>query len=192
MITKKQLENIRKKSVFLCWNVSFGGKAKGNKHLFRVAKMTTNLAKKENARVDVCEAGAWLHDIGLSKNIQSKSYKGIDLAKKILLEENINKKDIDLVLECVKCHDGYYKTNLLEAKIVHDSDTLDKTGALGIIRETWKRSQMGWNSEKIGLHLENHFLKREHNLYTAAAQKIANQNNKKLKEFFKQLKSQVV
>lgn len=191
MISKKQLKNIKKKAVFLCWNVSFDGKAKGNKHLFRVVNIANKLAKIENARLDVCEAGAWLHDIGLSKNIKSKTYKGLDLAKNILLEENICKKDICFVLECIKCHDGHYKTDLIEAKIVHDADTLDKTGALGIIRETWKRSQMGWNSEKIGLHLEKHFSKRKNNLYTKTAKELAKKNNKELNCFFKQLKKQI-
>lgn len=191
MIAAEQMGKIKKYAIHMDWEVAFHGRAKGNQHLSRVASIAKGLAKQEEAREDICEAGAWLHDIGLAKDFKNRNYKGLDLAEPFLKGLGLSEEDISAVLECVLCHDGFFKATRLEAKIVHDADTLDKTGPLGIIRETWKRSQAGWNSEKIARHLKTHLRKRQGNLYTQTAKRLAAEWNAHLESFFRQLEEQL-
>ncbi len=190
MITKKQLKQIKSEAIHLDWDVAFEGKSKGNKHLFRVVEIAKILVNKQNARRDICEAGAWLHDIGLIRSVR-RNDKGIDLADKFLRKIGVSLEDRKAVLHCIKCHDGFFKTKTLEAKIVHDADTLDKMGALGVLRETWKKAQAGWNTERIARHLKHHLEKRERRLHLPIARRMARRMNLRLKEFFNLLDDQL-
>ena len=87
-------------------------------------------------------------------------------------------------MHCIEAHDGRIPAKTIEAKIVHDADTLEKMGPLGIIRETWKRSQLGWPTENIIEHLKTHIKNREKRIYTKEAQAIAKQLNTTLEKFF--------
>ena len=44
---------------------------------------------------------------------------------------------------------------------------------------------------KIATHLQNHLKKRKNNLFLSESKKLADYNNKKLKEFFKMLNNQI-
>jgi HD superfamily phosphodiesterase len=190
MITNKQLEKVKGFSVNLDWNLAFGGKSKGNQHLFRVNAITKKLSSNENVRRDICEAGAWLHDSGLAENIKGDALCNKAKVIKFLESINVGKNDIEEVLKCIASHDGIVTAQTKEAKIVHDADTLDKMGPLGVIRETWKRSQMGWTSDEIVKHLKEHINKRFNNLYTEKAKIIAKKLNQPLTAYFSILEKQ--
>ncbi|MCF7872501.1 hypothetical protein K9L97_05710 [Candidatus Woesearchaeota archaeon] len=190
MINKKQIQQIKKFGVELDWNLTFGGKSKGNRHLFRAHKKALNLCDK-NIRKDIVEAAIWLHDTNLEKTIIGSTLVNKNKIIKFLKKIKINDEDIKKIMHCIEAHDGRIKAKTKEAMIVHDADTLEKSGSLGIIRETWKKSQAGWTTEKISKHLEKHLLKRENNMYTKKAKKIAKKNNQEIKIFFEQLKEQL-
>lgn len=193
MITKTQLKKIKEFAIDLDWNKAFDGKSKGNMHLFRVIKTAKQIAKELNENIDknLIEAGAWLHDSGLAKNISGGALCNQNSVIEFLQSIKINKNDIQKIIHCIESHDGKNKAITTEAKIIHDADTLDKMGPLGIIRETWKRSQMGWTTEKIAWHLQRHLKKRENNLYTETAKKMAKTLEKPLNKFFHTLKLQL-
>lgn len=190
MITKIQLEQIRDFAIDLDWNGAFSGKSKGNRHLFRVVKKAKEISS-DGVDISIVEAGAWLHDANLEITISGDTLANKDKVIKFLESIGVYSEDVTRILDCVESHDGRVLAKTLEAKIVHDADTLEKVGPLGIIRETWKRSQLGWNTEKIVNHLESHLKKRASKLYTSAAKKKAKELNQFLTSFFQTVRLQI-
>ncbi len=191
MINKEQLKKIREFAIKLDWEEAFGGASKGNKHLERTVKKALKLARELRAKKDIVEAGAWLHDTNLEKTISGSTMANKKKVMTFLKEIGVKEKDIKEIMWCIESHDGRKKAKTLEAKIVHDADTLEKMGPLGIIRETWKRSQQGWTTEKISNHLEKHLTKRKKKLYTKEAKKQAEELHATLTAFFQTLKRQL-
>lgn len=140
MLNKKTLTKIRKLAIKIDWHDSFRGKSKGNRHLFRIVKIVEFLAKKMNAQINIVEAGALLHDLALPTGDDYNYEKNKYLAIKRLRQFNLTKFEYENIAECVASHEGIIKPKTLEAKIVHDADVLEKSGVLGIIRQTWKHT----------------------------------------------------
>lgn len=172
------------------WNKAFKRKSKGNMHLFRVARNAIIISKGLKADTTITEAGAWLHDTGLTKGAFAPALAYKKEVITFLRKIKVCEEDIKKILHCIEAHDGRTRARTLEAKIVHDADTLDKMGPIGVIRETWKRSSEGWTSDKIALHLQKHLRRRISNIYTKKAKKVAKRLDKKLISFFKLLKEQ--
>ena len=196
MINSKQLNQIKEFAVDLDWNQAFGGKSKGNRHLFRAVALAKEMIKQVREKgspveESIVEAGTWLHDSGLVVDLQGDALCNQEQVSAFLSSIGISSEDLDKVLHCIDAHDGRNKALSLEAQIVHDADTLEKLGPLGIIRETLKRSQLGWNTEKIAAHLQEHLEKRRKNLYTDPARKMAEMLGDPLEEFFGTLNLQL-
>lgn len=191
MISKLKMKNISKFGVDTDWNKAFQGKSKGNMHLFRVVRNVKVLCLNSKVDKSIAEAGAWLHDTGLVKGVSAPTLAYKKEVVRFLRKIKVGYDDIKKILHCIEAHDGRVKAKTLEAKIVHDADTLDKMGPLGIIRETWKRSAEGWTSERIANHLQSHLKKRMGKLYTKKAKSVAKKLNQKLKSFFQTLNKQV-
>ncbi len=191
MINKEQMEKIKEFAIELDWNLAFGGKSKGNRHLFRIVKLAKELAMKHDVDISIVEAGAWLHDTNLEKTVTGSTLENKDKLLEFFESIEIHKEDQQKILHCIEAHDGRVLAETLEAKIVHDADTLEKMGPLGIIRETWKRAQIGWNTEKIIEHLKTHLKKREGKLHTMEAKERAKKLNKRLKDFFEIIDQQL-
>ena len=184
MITKEQNEKIRDFAVNLDWELSFGGKSRGNRHLFRIVTIAKSLACSHKTDISIVEAGAWLHDTNLEKTIVGGTLENAEKVVAFLKSINVSESDIAGITGCIESHDGRVPATTMEAKIVHDADTLEKMGPLGVIRETWKRSQLGWNTEKIVSHLKKHMHERESRLYTEEAKMAAARLNGSLERFF--------
>lgn len=191
METNEQLKRIQEFALEMDWNQAFGGKSQGNRHLFRIVEKAKRLAETVDADLLVVEAGAWLHDTNLGKTISGSTLENEEVVRDFLHRVEIPEEKIVKIIHCIESHDGRVLAQTIEAKIVHDADTLEKMGPLGIVRETWKRSQLGWTTEKIVDHLKTHLYKRESKLYTKAAQEIAAQLNQQLEQFFKVIEQQL-
>jgi HD superfamily phosphodiesterase len=185
MITKKQLEKIKEFAIDLDWNLTFGGSSKGNRHLFRINRIVKELSMGYDVDISIVEAGAWLHDTNLEKTVTGNTLENKDKILEFFQSIGIQKKEQEEILHCIEAHDGRIPAKTIAAKIVHDADTLEKMGSLGIIRETWKRTQIGWNTEKIIKHLKTHLKKRELKLYTKEAKERAKELNENLEAFLK-------
>ncbi len=159
------------------WNDAFAGKSKGNRHLFRVVKLATFMAKRLDAKVPIVEAGAWLHDTALPSGDDYDYQKNKKIVVSLLSRFSISAEESDQIAECVASHEGTEKPKSPEAKIVHDADVLEKSGLLGIIRHTWKLSNSGKLSpdtitEKEVVAILHHLKWRSRKLQTLLGKKI--------------------
>ncbi len=187
----------------------FEGKGLGNKHLDRVLKISLHLAdklEKKGIKVnkEVVGIASVLHDIGLSKSINkpggedvvkdyltSEGIRSAKIAEELLRKEKVREDIIREVLKCIQSHEGNKEAETIEAKIIYDADALDKMGALGIIRHTWKLANLGLPTEKIAGTLVKHIKERESKLYLKESKKIAKKLNKMLDRFDQLLKKQL-
>lgn len=189
MLAQSTVEKIAAFAQGMDWHVAFDGKSEGNKHLERVVTIATHLAEEEakrGSKVDrsICQAGAWMHDIGLAVNVIGPASMGNPIAESFLEalgENDVDEETRERILHCIEAHDylpdraGVVKPETGEAKIVHDADTLDKTGPLAMIRHTWKLSHSGefHSPEDILGLLEDHFERRRMTLFTQSGQQLA-------------------
>lgn len=187
MINKQILKKIKQHAIDMDWNVAFGGKSKGNRHLFRVVKIARFLAKKENADITICESGAWLHDIGLISGNDNNPKKIRAIAEAFLNKLRISNDLQRKIADCVESHEGIIKAKTLESKIVHDADVLDKMGPLGIIRHTWKITNLidpDADANEIFVLIEKHLRWRKSKLQTPTAKQLSKLFEKQFEEFF--------
>lgn len=185
MLNKKTLNKIKNIALRIDHDLAFDGKSKGNKHLYRIVRVAKFLAKKNGANIPIVEAGALLHDTALPSGNDYNYSKNKQIVKKLLKNLRIEDGDLNKISECVASHEGTVKPKNLEAKIVHDSDVLEKTGILGLIRHAWKMT----NSARIDpkkikesdvKQISDHIEWRRKKLETETAKKIAKYLNVKV------------
>ncbi len=178
MISKDTLSKIKKLGLKIDHDIAFGGKSKGNKHLLRVVGIAKFLAEKTGADASIVIAGASLHDTALPSGNDYNYLQNKRIVKKLLKPFNLSQNELDEIAECVASHEGTVNPKTLEAKIVHDADVLEKVGLLGLIRHTWKMT----NLKKIDYTLiqdkdvkkiTDHIAWRSKRLQTPIAKKIA-------------------
>lgn len=194
MIDRAILEKIQADALDIDWHRAFNGKAYGNRHLFRVVVIATFLAKKEEGNSVVCEAGAWLHDIGLLNGNDNNPTKIRQAAEDYLTKLEIDDVTKRRIAECVETHEGDKQATSLEARIVHDADVLDKMGILGIIRHTWKVVNLiasTANAYDVCSLVQRHLQERQERLYTTTARKLVKALNSAQYQFFADKKKAV-
>lgn len=187
MIPRNVIDQIKKQAVKADWQVAFGGKAKGNRHLSRVVTIAKFLAEKEDARPDVCEAGAWLHDIGLVDGNDDNPAKIRAYAESLLTDLPLDSQTRARIADCAETHEGTEEAVCREARVVHDADALDKMGMLGVIRHSWKIVNLikpNSNPDEVFLILREHLAERERKLYTITAKRLVRVLNEPLQPFF--------
>jgi uncharacterized protein len=189
------LEKISKLAVELDWYVAFGGRSAGNRHLERVAKIAGHIFElmgSDQPERFVVLAGAWLHDVGLIVGNLGHAATGKKISSALLRCMDVVEATREKIEHCVEAHDrgvegGGVEATTLEAKIVHDADTLDKIGPLGVLRHSWKISP-GMPPERLLVHLEVHLDQRRQNLYLDESRKLAFPYDGTLRDFFKDKK----
>jgi uncharacterized protein len=187
MISQDIVEQIQKYAIKTDWEIAFDGKAKGNRHLFRVVTIARFLAEKEEAQKDICEAGAWIHDISLADGNDDNPTKVRASVEAFLARLPLDNESRRRIAECAEAHEGAADAVSIEAKIVHDADALDKMGILGIIRHTWKivnLIQTDANARQVYVILQKHLRARKEKLYTETAKILVHYLNEALSQFF--------
>ena len=186
-LSEDTLKKISEYAVHMDWAVAFGGKSRGNRHLFRVNRLGLYLNEIEGGEKYIVIAGAWLHDVGLVEGNKGHCFKGGKIAKKFLAELKIDNDTITKIVHCIEAHDGEIEAKSIEAKIVHDSDTVDKMGPLGLIRHAWKMANVDYHNYTVNELLEflpEHLTERRNNLYLDPATSIVNRYEPAIEEFF--------
>ncbi|KYK29931.1 MAG: hypothetical protein AYK23_04875 [Candidatus Proteinoplasmatales archaeon SG8-5] len=181
------LEKIEEYSIFVDWNMAFAGKSMGNRHLFRVNKIAMHLHDQEGGDIDVVLAGAWLHDVGLVEGNEGHCFKGMRIARELLEKLGVDEGTITKVLHCIEAHDGEVEATTVEAKIVHDADTIDKMGPLGAIRHAWKMANIAekrYTALDLLEMLPDHLAERQAKLYFESSRKLVDKYHRAMREFF--------
>jgi uncharacterized protein len=185
------LDRISKLAIELDWYVAFGGKSAGNHHLERVVEIAGHLlnltGQKEGDRFVVL-AGAWFHDVGLIIGNLGHAATGKNISSALLRCMDVPEASRERIEHCVEAHDrgvegGGVEATSMEAKIVHDADTLDKIGPLGVLRHSWKIS-LGMPPERLLKHLPAHLEQRRQNLYLDESRELAFPYDGTLRDFF--------
>jgi HD superfamily phosphodiesterase len=186
-ISEEVLERIQLYSIHMDWERAFGGKSRGNRHLFRVNKLARHLQEAEGGDLDIIMAGAWLHDIGLVEGNDGHCFKGVPIARKFLERFKVDEETIARIIHCIEAHDGEVEANTVEAKIIHDADTIDKMGPLGAIRHAWKMANLEgkhYTALEILEMLPEHLAERQGRLYFATSRKLVEKYHKAMSDFF--------
>ena len=183
-ISQEILDVIKEYAVHNDWYLAFEGKSKGNQHLHRVNRVVIHLARREGARMDICIAGGWLHDLGLVKGNRHHCFTGAELAREYLEGLGVDPEDIQQVVHCIEAHDGEVIAGTLEAKVVHDADTIDKMGPFGFIRHVWKISLVeDLDAERLVDTVAEHIAERRSKLYLETSIKIVGEFHRILESF---------
>ena len=108
-------------------------------HVYRVWNLAKNIGQQEGTNLLIVELSALLHDIADWKFHGGDDTQGPKMAETFLLENKIDRKVIDPVIEIIATLS--YKgagvetpMKTLEGKVVQDADRLDAIGAVGIAR----------------------------------------------------------
>lgn len=111
----------------------------GFDHVERVYKIAVNMAKEENADVEIVALAALLHDADDYKLFGEECAQNLTNAKKIMQLHNVDKEKASRVCEIIRTI-GYSKAlkgirpQTLEGQIVSDADMLEAVGATGLVR----------------------------------------------------------
>jgi len=183
------IKNVSKDSIDLDWKIAFGGKAFGNRHLFRVAKIVKFLCKREGGDLFIAQMGGWIHDVSLA---WGSDYNEAHVEKytRVFLNnyKGLNKVEVNQIVECATLHEKSGVSSSLEAKIVHDADVLDKGGMLGVIRHIWKMTNMLENRilfcDKDLKNLHKHLKQRSASVYTNTSELLMKILDKQMYDFF--------
>lgn len=166
-------------------------------HMKRVAETAKYIASEENSNPFICEAAAWLHDIGDSK-LFANPEQAIEEMYSFLKSLFIAGEEITQIRDAIK-DVSFSKGNVpttLEGKIVQDADRIDAIGAIGIARTFAYGGAKGQpiyheeNDNNSIQHFYDKLLKIKDLLHTSAARKLAENRHsfmeKYLDQFYKE------
>ncbi len=94
-------------------------------HIESTVKYAKILSRKFKANNEVVELASWLHDIASITGVEKDHHiKGAEIAQKLLLELNCDKKIIKEVVNCILSHmnDKGFAPVTIEQKIVASAD----------------------------------------------------------------------
>lgn len=119
-------------------------------HILRVLHMAEKIARAEGADIEVVQAAALLHDIGLDQGRAGHETSAANRAKEILknLAQGYSDQFIAAVAHAIEAHRfrSGPPPETLEAKVLFDADKLDSIGAIGIARAF---AFGGWRGQKL-------------------------------------------
>ena len=109
-------------------------------HTLRVYNNARLIAKSESVDLYIVALGALLHDIADSKFHNGDDTVGPRVARKFLLQHNVDSFVINSVIDIInnisfnKSLETNNKPNSIELDVLQDADRLDAIGAIGIAR----------------------------------------------------------
>lgn len=183
-------------------------------HVLRVLALAEHLARAEGADVEIVRAAALLHDITRAEadaRGDDHAISGAQRAREILRARGITPARADAVAEAIAAHRfrGTRAPQTLEAKILFDADKLDSIGAIGIARAfalAGALNQRLWSEPAPNAiatrdqHNSQHtpvaefavkLSKVHERIFTATAQRIAEERHAFMTEFFARLGQEV-
>ncbi len=170
----------------------------GITHLHRVYNLSLILVpQKENIDIELLFAAAYMHDAGSFKPFKKDGVdhaeRSSEVADEYLKTIDFPKEKIPAVKEIIKGH-MYYSTpsSIKEALILHDADTLDFMGYIGISRFLSIVGLESWTPDvKSAITLIQEFSEKlPENLYTEKAREIGKVRKREMEEFLQGISNQ--
>lgn len=110
-------------------------------HTLRVLRLCEHIGPVEGADMDVLRVAAVLHDIGRTRQDDSRgsvchAAHGALLAEPVVQRLLFSPGQKDNILHCIRTHRfrGGHVPETIEARVLFDADKLDAIGAIGIAR----------------------------------------------------------
>ena len=182
-------------------------------HILRVARLAARIAALEGADLEVCVAGAMLHDlVYVPKNHPDSSRTAQMAAERVprwCRETPGLEGRADAVVHAVEAHSwsGGGAAETLEARVVQDADRLEAIGAIGVARVFATGASFGsqlWHptdpwAEHRDLddktytldHFFRKLLKLAEGMQTATGRQLAEQRQKVLKDYLAALRAEL-
>lgn len=162
-------------------------------HMKRVAGTARKIAIHEGIDPFLCEAAAWLHDIGDRKLFSDPEQAIIEMNELLTLIHFTKQEiaEINQIITTVSFQKGEIPASI-EGKIVQDADRIDALGAIGIAR-TFQFGgasnqliyQKGNSSTSIQ-HFYDKLLKIKKRMHTNYAKELAAERHAFMKKFLEQ------
>ena len=190
-------------------------------HVDRVRNWALQIAKSEGFKdLEIAEISALMHDIGLSqvKERIAHGEAGASMAKKFLAEKKLlTPEKIGEVCNAIRFHNKNREGEGRLLKILRDADTIDLSGAIGIMRallyaslkseydpdnikgETWKMTARDFNKRfDNGIGIGDFIIDQLNfqiscydNLSTKTAKKIVGPLAEFMRDFVKQFEKEI-
>jgi uncharacterized protein len=178
-------------------------------HIYRVKKLTENIAEQEGADYFICVMAALLHDIADEK-IAGTEEKGLEEVKLWLKSIALESQYIDQIISIISTMSfkggNQSAMQTLEGQVVQDADRLDAIGAIGIgrtfaysgakgqlmydpeipVREKMTKDQYRNEKSTAINHFYEKLLKLKNKMNTASAKKLADERHAFLESFLEQ------
>ena len=143
-----------KKKIAALADSLFQHSAWGVAHFERVYHLAIGLAKEENFTIDedVIFAAAFLHDMGAfspyRKNGTDHAKRSAEVCVDVLHAIEFPMEKVHAVQDAILTHSYYdIPSEQFESIVLHDADTLDFLGAIGIVRIISVTSRGSWASD---------------------------------------------
>jgi uncharacterized protein len=171
----------------------------GVTHCERNFTLALALAKEEELTIDedVLFAAAFLHDLGAlepyAREEVDHAERSADLAGPILERSGFPMEKLAGVKEAIRGHMFYAKVgDTPEAVVLHDADTLDFLGNIGIARILSMTTRHSWAPDLKGAVATLEKFQRElpDKLITKAARKVGEKRVEEMKKFIESLEKQ--
>ncbi len=105
-------------------------------HVERVRNVAIDIARRENADLQVVEIASWLHDIGVIVDKGTHYDIGAELSRGFLLGLGYDADLVEQVCHAIATHSRYGGADpeTIEAKVLQDADAVEYVGAIGLAR----------------------------------------------------------
>jgi uncharacterized protein len=143
-----------KKEVYRFSQEHFQHSAWGVAHYERVYLLSMEIAKSENLIIDtdVLFAAALLHDMGAFESFRKEGVdharRSVQVVEEVLKKAGFPMDKLEAVQDAIRGHSYYDQpSERPESVVLHDADTLDFLGAMGIIRVVSITERGSWASD---------------------------------------------
>ncbi len=172
----------------------------GFSHVERVYNLCLKFGKILKANLRILQISALLHDIGRinEKHITKNKKNHAELSAKFAIEFlktndfPLSQEEFKQISHCIRSHSFSNNSNpqTLEAKILSDVDKLDALGAIGLYRTIGFTIKKKGDLNQVIEHLENKILKLKGQMYLDFSKKIADERERIIKDFYKEILKQ--
>jgi len=121
-------------------------------HVERVRNVALDIARHENANLQVVEIAAWLHDIGVAIDKATHYDVGAELSRGFLLGLGYDAELVEQVCHAIATHSRYGGADpeTIEAKVLQDADAVEYVGAIGLARAFVRDRESGAYDGNVG------------------------------------------